>query len=86
MALENALKHNMISSENKLEISIYTEGEYIFVVNKLQIRLNKELSTGIGHNSIKERYKIFTDKVPVFEEKNGFYWAIIPLIIPKNNL
>ena len=80
LVLENALKHNMISKENNLEILIYTEGENIIVSNNLQKRINMQTSTGIGQKSIIERYKMFTDKEPIFEERNDIYIAIIPLI------
>ena len=46
--VENAIKHNAISSDNPLLITIRTEGEQLRVVNNLQPRLEKVVSTGMG--------------------------------------
>ena len=74
MLLENAIKHNVISSEHPLNINIYIENDsYLVVENNLQPKLDSDPSTGLGLNNIKNRYKFLNEKeVLVLKEKTKF--------------
>ena len=48
LLLENAVKHNKMSNNEPLIITIKNEGEYLAVVNKVNKREQYETSTGIG--------------------------------------
>jgi len=80
LLIENAIKHNEISTKNTLIIKIYNDHEYLVVENNLQIRTNKEPSTGVGINNLKERYLHITHLVPVFEVMDNTYIAKIPIL------
>lgn len=63
MLIENAIKHNIVSEENPLTISVYAEGGYIFVENTLQPKVVlREESPGIGLENICKRYEFLSDK------------------------
>ena len=78
--VENAIKHNEISFQHPMIIEIYMENDFLVVKNKIQMRKDKEPSTGYGLMHLKARYKHFTDKLPVFEPNSDYYFAKIPIL------
>ena len=81
--VENAIKHNEISQELPLTVSIKNEGDVLEVTNNLQLRTNTEPSSKTGLKNIKDRYHYFTDKpVEVLESANSFV-VKIPLLHSK---
>lgn len=80
LLVENAIKHNIISDDKPLEISIFVEEEWLVVRNNLQRRGTAEPSTGIGLKNLMARYAYLTSQTPVFGEAGGDYIARVPLI------
>ncbi|WP_347052154.1 sensor histidine kinase [Flavobacterium olei] len=81
LLVENAVKHNMATLASPLTISVYSDLGNIVVRNNLQRTAGKSLtSTGIGIRNIEFRYKILSDRMPVFCEFNGFYYVRLPLM------
>jgi len=79
--LENALKHNEVSSRRPLTIKILSSDDTIVVENNLQLKMNAEASTRTGLDNIKNRYRLASGK-EVREENDGSYFRIfLPLII-----
>jgi sensor histidine kinase YesM len=78
--IENAIKHNEISSEKPLKISIYIENNFLIISNNLQLKNTAESSTGIGLVNIKERYMHLTDERAEFFITNDNYIAKLPLL------
>lgn len=74
MLVENAIKHNIISADKPLTISVTIEDGYIVVRNTLQRKqLLPEESSGVGLENIKRRYSFLSDKpVEVIQEDNSF--------------
>ncbi|MCR6640281.1 MAG: histidine kinase [Sporocytophaga sp.] len=71
--LENAIKHNELTPENPLCITIEKEGNSIIVQNNLQLKTNVEVSTGNGHSILKERYKLLTgDDVQIDQNDKAY--------------
>ena len=54
MLIENAIKHNEISSEKPLIIAVSVFENHLVVANNLQLRSNNEVSTKTGLQNIKE--------------------------------
>jgi LytS/YehU family sensor histidine kinase len=78
---ENALKHNIVSQEDPLKISIYQEGNYLVIRNNLQKKtVLKEESTGIGLANIEARFKILSRQEVLIEEAGGYFTVKLPLI------
>lgn len=79
MLLENAVKHNEVSSKNPLKISIIIGENSVRVENTLQLRHQVE-STGLGHKNLKERHALLKVPAPEFGQTNSIYWAELPLL------
>ncbi|MCG8310413.1 MAG: histidine kinase [Cytophagales bacterium] len=83
LLVENALKHNVVTKDKPLEVSISTEEDCVLVKNNLQYREKDSLNTGIGLENLKERYKLLSKLKPSFEIENDYYIAKLPLIQPE---
>jgi LytS/YehU family sensor histidine kinase len=81
MLIENAIKHNEISSDKPLNISLQYTKPYIKVENEIHLRSNPlKDSSGIGLENIKKRYEFLSsNKVEVLNQGNQFI-VRIPLI------
>ena len=83
LLLENAVKHNQISSNNKLKIRIYKEANYLVIENNLNPKTNLEKSTKVGLNNIKERYSLVTNSQVIIENNNKKFKVKLPLLTKK---
>lgn len=83
MLIENAVKHNTVSSETPLSVSIsaITEQRKLQVKNTLNSRKAADGgSTGTGLKNIIKRYEILTDCKPEFRLEQSQYIAELPLL------
>ena len=80
LLVENAIKHNVVTKDKPLKISITIENDYIFVKNNLQSREENIVSTGIGLENLKQRYELLSNLNPEFIIENDHYIAKLPLI------
>lgn len=78
--IENAIKHNEISSEKKLIINITAKDNVLEVSNNIQARTNTEPSSKTGLQNIKDRYAYFTNREISIEENKNSFVVKIPLI------
>lgn len=78
--VENAIKHNSISSGHPLHISITLEDPYLVVRNNLRAKVSGSRSTGIGQENLAKRYAILGNYVPLFSVKTEHYEARLPII------
>ena len=73
LLVENAIKHNIASKNKPLSIKIFVYNNYIFVSNNLQLKQQKEYSSGLGLQIINNRYAFLTDKkVEIFKDERIF--------------
>jgi len=81
LLVENAIKHNIVSVEDRLMIRIYEANGYIVVENNLQKKssLDENLS-GLGLENIRKRYGFLTDKKVIVEEGNGKFIVKLPVL------
>lgn len=81
LLIENAVKHNIFSKRNPLQVSLSVDdGEYFNVVNNLQKREVRMGSTAVGLRNIITRFGQLTDRVPEFGEQGSLFVARIPLL------
>jgi streptogramin lyase len=80
LLVENAIKHNIISSDKKLIIDIFVRGEDLIVRNNLQRKVTYEPSTGLGLQNIINRYKLLSDKEVSIEETASHFVVRVPLL------
>ena len=81
LLVENAIKHNIVSSDKPLWIKVMTDNENLLVVNNLQKKNQEMDSTGIGLSNIRNRYRLITDKLVAISETDQKFTVSIPLIV-----
>jgi two-component system, LytTR family, sensor kinase len=80
MLLENAIKHNVVSKEDPLFVKVYIhENMFIVIENSVKARLDKEPSTGVGLENIRNRYLHLTGKNIVLKQEHGKFSVMLPL-------
>ena len=73
LLLENAVKHNVVTSSKPLHIKIYEEDNYLYVTNNLQEKQVVKKSSGVGLQNIRQRYAILTKKeMQIFKTAKEF--------------
>lgn len=80
MLVENALKHNEVSEDFPLEITIYTSENYLVVSNPLQLKTPNHVREGIGIENLKQRYATLTQREVITDVSDRFFTIKIPLI------
>jgi sensor histidine kinase YesM len=80
--LENAVKHNIVSAEHPLRVTIsYTTGPSLVITNNIQKKLVQEsTSTHIGLQNIYRRYRFLEHRQVSIEETTERFTVRIPLI------
>lgn len=80
LVLENAIKHNVISSSKPLSISIYVANDMLVVENSFQPKKQLTQRKGVGLQNIKERYQPFTDKKIKIIQTEKQFKIYLPLL------
>lgn len=80
LLLENAIKHNIISNEAPLTISLKSEDDNLVISNRINLRLSTEPSSKTGLKNIKVRYSYFTNREVMIKEQEELFVVIIPLL------
>ena len=78
--MENAIKHNIVSAEKPLHISVFAENGSLVVSNNLQVKNQVNECTGIGLDNIRNRYKLLSEKTITVIENSTNFTVSIPLI------
>ncbi len=77
LLLENAVKHNMVTTSKPLHIKIYEQDGNLVVENNLQPKQIVKKSSGVGLENIKQRYNLLSNKrVNINQQANSFAVAI----------
>lgn len=84
---ENAIKHNVISAQRPLTISVCIENEaHLIVRNNLQRKNQVQEGTGVGLQNIRNRYQLVSQKeVDIIVTKESFIVSL-PLLNIENQL
>lgn len=84
LLIENAVKHNIISSKKPLEIKIHSNDQsQIIVENNLQKKEQGMPSTETGLNNIRNRYQLLSNQDIIIQETADRFSVSIPLISVK---
>lgn len=78
--MENAIKHNVISSEKPLTVHIRQSESYLEISNNIQEKRTQEPSTGFGLDSIISRYSMLTSRPVEIIRREGIFTVRLPLI------
>jgi len=80
MMVENAIKHNIITSDEPLHINVYTEAGYMVVRNNLQVKTTTVSGENVGLENIRQQYEILTGKKVEILRDAGFFTVKLPII------
>ncbi|MCU0358811.1 MAG: histidine kinase [Cyclobacteriaceae bacterium] len=85
MLVENAIKHNEISTEHPLTIRVKKEDGYVVVENSLQRKssVNPD-SKGVGLANIISRYEFLSKGEVIIAEEEGRFVVKLPVIKPEH--
>lgn len=80
LLFENALKHNVLSSEKVIDIKLYNDTEYLIIENTLFPKGSKSNSTGIGIENLKKRYMLYFNEEIIQNKTNKIFQIKLKLI------
>ena len=80
MLMENAIKHNIVSSDKPLKVNVFAENGNLVVSNNLQRKKQVNKSTGIGLDNIRNRCKLLGNGEVEVTESGSSFTVSIPLI------
>lgn len=80
LLVENAIKHNVISESQPMEIEIIQIGENLEIINRVAPRVSSEKSTGIGLHNLSSRYRFLVQKDIEIIQHDDIFKVILPLI------
>ena len=85
LLLENAVKHNVITSNNPLNIKIYEDRGYLVIENNYNPKESLVKSTKVGLKNINQRYSLITrEPVEVIKTEKTFK-VRLPLLTQEIN-
>ena len=85
LLLENAVKHNVVSTSKPLTINIYEEDNYLIIENNINPKEAIGKSTKVGLQNIADRYGLITQKGVKIENNNKTFKVSLPLLYKMNN-
>ncbi|MCA0238621.1 MAG: histidine kinase [Bacteroidetes bacterium] len=80
MLFENAIKHNVISTQKPLKVEVFMENGHLIVRNTLQKKNQVMDSTGVGLQNIRDRYRMLTDQSVEVIASQQYFTVILPEI------
>lgn len=81
LLVENAIKHNTISAEKPLELTIMTDDTpALTLVNNFQPKKVPAEGTGTGLKNIRERYKLLANQSIKISKEDGKFSVTMPLL------
>ncbi|RZJ54763.1 MAG: histidine kinase [Flavobacterium sp.] len=84
LLIENCIKHNVVSLDKPLVIKLYTEGDFLVVENKIQLKRGA-LSTGVGLDNINQRFAhLLHQEIEIYKDETIFK-VKIPTIYDYHN-
>lgn len=80
LLLENAVKHNMVTTSKPLHIKIYENEGNLVVENNLQPKQIVKKSSGVGLENIKQRYHLLSTKRVFINQQADSFAVSIPML------
>jgi LytS/YehU family sensor histidine kinase len=78
--LENAIKHNALTSQKPLEITIRSNNGFMEVKNRKQLRESVEQGLNSGLNNLKQRYQMLANEEVLIEDNDEWFGVTIKLL------
>ncbi len=87
LCLENAIKHNEVSQDHPLHISIRKEDNKLCIINSLQPKTADFPETsGVGLQNIKERYHLLSGEMVKVEKREKEFRVFLPILRLKESV
>ncbi len=80
LLLENAVKHNMVTTSKPLHIKIYEDNGNLVVENNLQPKQIVKKGSGVGLENIKQRYNLLSNKNVYINQQSSSFSVAIPML------
>ncbi|MBX2828824.1 MAG: 2TM domain-containing protein [Flavobacteriaceae bacterium] len=80
LLLENAVKHNQVTPNKKLHITITEENGNLLIQNNIQPKNVVKESSGVGLQNIRQRYFLVTDRPVNIKEDGRIFSVSIPML------
>ena len=80
MLVENAIKHNIVSSARPLDIYISATADTITVRNNLNPKMSKEKGAGLGLQNISRRYALMSNRSMEYGIQDNQFIVTLPLL------
>lgn len=84
LLVENCIKHNVVSSDRPLLITIKDENGRLVVSNNLQAKRTIEKSTNLGLDNINKRYELIGQESIQVEKDDHFFKVRLPILRTDN--
>jgi len=84
--LENCIKHNIVSEQQPLRISIIESVNTLMVSNNFQKKKTLNKSSGIGLKNITERYQILSTRTISINQSKNEFKVELPLLTKKASI
>ena len=85
LLIENAVKHNVATTNKPLTVLVKQKGDTIIVSNSLQLKSSNEHSTKTGLENLKQQYAFFTEREILISENEKAFVVVIPLLETFNH-
>lgn len=82
--LENAIKHNLLTSESPLYIEVGYDKSWLKIRNNIQVKNSTDESIGMGLVNLAERYKILSGE-EIIIESNELHFSVSVKILSHEN-
>ena len=83
LLLENAVKHNVITSNQPLRINIYEDHGYLVIENNINPKESLGKSTKVGLKNIQQRYELISSNKMTIDNNGNLFKVRLPLLTQK---
>ncbi|WBU88702.1 2TM domain-containing protein [Cellulophaga omnivescoria] len=80
LLLENAVKHNIVSSNKPLRLKVEEVDNMLIVSNNLQEKKVVKKSSGVGLKNIHQRYQMLTDRTVIINKGETEFSVHLPIL------
>lgn len=80
LGIENAVKHNVVTKSQPLNIDVTTSKGFLVIENNLQERSMAKTNGGLGLQNITNRYQLVTQERVLIERTNNCFVLKLPLL------
>jgi LytS/YehU family sensor histidine kinase len=77
---ENAIKHNVVSTNLPLLLEIYPNGEYLIIRNQIHKRRDATEGTGLGLLNLSVRFKLLKKRDIQINQDENYFTVKLPIL------